>query len=273
MLKAIFISFLLTSVLNASALMNKIENLMGEKEYRTHKNLINFLFKKESRYKSGNKILYIPLIKKLQDNGLLKLGLPYPQNIILEFKSSSDAIKTLKIFKNTLKSIGYYYYFIKKMSYKKDGQLAWTIQLKTESAINPLILSKELLRNSCKVIDITRDLDNKWTYVIDTRFGKLFEAKKVLSNEMIVLRKPLRPYFLEINANSKSIDIKSISSNIWFPYLAFYDKHLNILKVEKRDIRTKKLYLLLPENTKYIKIKDQFSLINIKRGLSITIKE
>lgn len=273
MFKAILLSFFLVLNLSSSVLKEKIENLIGEEEYAEHQNLVKFLFKNEDKYLNGENILYIPLIKKLEDNGLLKLGFSSPQNINLEFKASYDAIKTLKILRNTLKSLGYYYYFITNTSYSTQGQLIWSIQLKTEAAINPLILSKELLKNSCKVVDITRVENNKWIYTIDTQNGSIFEAKNVLNNESIKLSKPLRPYFLTVDENAKSIFVKSRILNNWFPYIAFYDEDLNILGVKKQDYKTSRMNVSLPENTKYIKIKDQFSLINIKRGLSITIKE
>jgi len=274
MFKAVLVSCLFfINVYSSSILNDKIHNLIGNQEYAVHQNLVKFLFKNEHQYLNGNKILYIPLIKKLQDNGLLKLGFAQAQNITFEFRASYDAIKTLKIFRDTLKSLGYYYYFIKNTTYTKEGQLIWTIQVKTEAAINPLILSKELLKNSCQVVDITRIENNKWIYTVDTRNGSIFEANDVLNNETIKLSKPLRPYFLKVNKKAKSITIRSRILNIWFPYVAFYDEDLNILSITKKDEKTKSIRIPLPENTKYIKIKDQFSLINIKRGLSITIKE
>ena len=230
MFKAIFITLLLVISANSSVLKQKIENLIGQNEYQTHKNLINILFKKESSYINGLDILYVPVIKKLQDNGLLKLGFVKPENIILEFRASYDAIKTLKIFRDTLKSLGYYYYFIKKASYTDEGQLIWTIQLKTEAAINPLIMSKELLKNSCKVIDISREENNKWIYTVDTKNGSIFEAKKVLTNQIMILKKPLRPYFLEVEENAKSINIKSRILNthpLFIDFISASIKHRN----------------------------------------------
>ena len=74
MFKAVLLSFFLVLNLSSSVLKEKIENLIGEEEYAVHKNLVKFLFKNEDKYLNGENILYIPLIKKLEDNGLLKLG-------------------------------------------------------------------------------------------------------------------------------------------------------------------------------------------------------
>ena len=53
----------------------------------------------------------------------------------------------------------------------------------------------------------------------------------------------------------------------------FYDEHLNVLKIVKKDRMFKGLTISIPETSRYIKVTDLYTLINIKRGLSIITKE
>jgi predicted RNA-binding protein associated with RNAse of E/G family len=61
--------------------------------------------------------------------------------------------------------------------------------------------------------------------------------------------------------------------NHWHPYIVFYDKHLNILKIIKKDNIFKTFNTNIPKGTNYIKITDLYMLLNIKRGLSVIIRK
>ena len=157
MIKKVLISVFLMLSLNANDLLNqKIENFIGTQNYLTHKNLINFIFKKEFEYTTVNGLNYQAVLKTLKDNGLLDLAFNEPKNIEVTFKVNSNPIKSFKILKDTLKSLGYYYYFTKHTIYDGTESLTWTIKLKTEAAIDPLVLSTELFQHDCKVIDIKK---------------------------------------------------------------------------------------------------------------------
>lgn len=252
-------------------LQEKIQNLIGEETYTKHKNLINFIFKNKDNYQYNESLNFIAIIKKLQENGLLQLGFDTPQDMMLEFHINNNPIKSLKILKDTLKSLGYYYYFTKQTQYDGNNNLIWTIKLKTEAAIDPLVLSKELLKKDCRMVDISRE-GNKWSYAIDTNFANLKDAMYISNNERVKLNKPLKPYLLKVDPASY-LYVASRILNKWFPNIVFYDKHLNILKVVNEDKLHKNIKIPMPDNTKYIKISDLYTLINIKRGLSVIIKE
>lgn len=268
-----FLINLLVLSLNANELLNdKIKNLIGENSYATHKNLINFIFKKDYEYTTVNGLNYIAILKTLKENGLLNLAFNEPRDIEINFKIIDMPVKSMKILKDTLKSLGYYYYFTKKAVYNGENDLTWTIKLKTEAAIDPLILSDELSKHDCKILDIHRESNEKWSYVLNTQEATLSDAVHVTTNEKVVFTKPLSPYFIKIDS-ATYISIVSRRLNNWLPYVVFYDKNLNILKVSKDDKVNKSLTLKIPEKTKYIKISDLYTLFNIKRGLSVTIKE
>lgn len=279
MLRLCFISLILLGSLFANEaettvdtlLHDKIKNLIGEPIYNEHINLINFVFKNKHNYQHNESLNYISIIKTLKENGLLHLNYEEPKDILIQFKINNNPLKSLKILKDTLKSLGYYYYFTKTSVYDGDKILNWTIKLKTEAAIDPLVLSNELLEKDCRMVDISKEND-KWIYTIDTNFASLKDAMYVSSNERVSFQKPLTPYFIRID-KAQSLYVASRVLNRWFPNIVFYDKHLKILKVVNEDRVHRNIRLSVPEETKYIKISDLYTLINIKRGLSVIIKE
>ena len=156
--------------------------------------------------------------------------------------------------------------------YDDNSALTWTINLKTEAAIDPLMLSKELANHNCEFLDIRKEGYTKWVYTINTSNSIISKAEAITAGEKVDFRKPLKPYFVKVQ-NAKSIDILSKPGNQWFPQVVFYDSHLNILDIVKENNKHNNLQLEIPEETTYIKIEDIYTLANIKRGLSVIIKE
>lgn len=260
-----------TNTNTSTLLHDKIKNFIGDKEYNKHINLINFIFKNKSNYQYNENINYISLIKTLKENGLLRLNFEEPKDILIQFKMNNNPLKSLKILKDTLKSLGYYYYFTKSSVYDGNNKLTWTIKLTTEAAIDPLVLSNELLKQDCRMINISKE-GNQWIYDINTTYANLKDAIYISNNERVSFKKPLKDYFIRVE-NASSIYIASRILNKWFPNVVFYDRHLNILKVVNKDKVHRNIKISVPEDTRYIKISDLYTLINIKRGLSVIIKE
>ncbi len=271
--KAFLLIFLLIGTLNASLLFDKIENIIGKKQFQIHNKLIEVLFKdKTNFYITDNILNYSIVLQTLKDNGLLHLKFGEPKELKVEFKSNTDAIKTLKILNETLRGMGYHYYFTKESSLdKQSGILTWTIIFKTEYILDPFILVQELKSKACKISDVTRVTDDFWKYDIDVSFAKIKEAIKIDNNEKVIFQKPLRAYLIEVT-NASKLQVISRNLNHWFPYIAFYNTHLNVLKVIKKNRIYKGYRTNVPRETKYIKITDLYTLINIKRGLSIIVK-
>ena len=271
--KILLISLLLFTNLNGDYLFNKIENLVGKKQFLLHSNLIKHLFKdKENFYITQSQLNYKLILKVLKEKGLLNLKFNKPQELNIQFSTNTDPIKSLKNLNDTLKSMGYYYYFTKSNKYNSlDNSMDWVISFKTEYALDPYLLVQELKIKECIVLDIQKVSESFWKYKIDVKNAKIREAIKIDNNEKVVFQKPLRAYFIEVN-NAKKLQIISRKLNHWFPYIAFYDKHLNVLKVTKKNRVYKGYKINVPRETKYIKITDLYTLINIKRGLSIIVK-
>ncbi len=272
MFKIFISSIILFASLYANSFNEKIINIIGFNEYSQNKGLIDHLFSNEKQYYNNNSLNYIVVMQKLKDNGLLDMGYNEPQNISITFNISNDPIKSLKIISDSLKALGYYHYFTKHMLYDENASLTWTINLKTEAAIDPLMLSIELAKHNCKFIDIKKEGYTKWVYTINTSNSIISKASLLTVGEKVDFRKPLKPYFIKIDT-ARSIDILSKPGNQWFPQVVFYDMNLNILNIVKEDSKHNNLQLEIPEETRYIKIKDIYSLANIKRGLSVIIKE
>ncbi len=269
----IFISTIIFLVsLNANSFNQKIVNIIGYDEYRVNKGLIDHLFSNKTTYYKNGNLNYIAVIEQLKHNGLLKVGFNSPQNVEITFNITHDPIKSLKIISDSLKALGYYHYFTKKLTYDENKNLTWTINLKTEAAIDPLMLSKELFKHNSLLLDIKKEGFAKWMYTINTSNATLSRAEKLIAGEEVDFRKPLKPYFIEVTKAS-TINIESKPGNEWFPHIVFYDRHLNILNIVKEDKKHKGIKLEIPKETNYIKINDIYTLANLKRGLSVMIKE
>ncbi len=272
MLKKLYLILIFTTFIYAQNFNEKIVNIIGYEEYSVNKSLIDYLFSDKSLYYKDDVMNYITVMEKLKENGLLKIGLNQTQTVNISFYISNDALKSLNIISDSLKSLGYYYYFTKSLIRDDDKKIVWSINLKTQSALDPLLLAKELAKNNCTIEDIKKENKITWIYKINTSSASLAKAKQIILNEKVVFRKPLKPYLVKLDSGV-NIYIQSKIGNQWFPKIIFYDKHLTILDIFKKDNKADSIELEIPEETKYIKIDDLYTLTNIKRGLSVTIKE
>ena len=272
MLRYLIVSLLFSlTILNGSILYQKIENIIGQNEYKIHKGLISLLFKDEKEFLQDGKIKYYNLFSQLQENGLLNLHLNKPKDITIEFKILNKNLKAYKILNETMQSLGYGYFFTKSMEICEDQELFWTIAFKAEYMLDPVVLLKELRLNSCKIIEVTNKSNNHWYYEIDFSEAILSRAIKIEKNEKIKFNKPLRAFFLNIE-DGKKLQIISRKLNNWFPHIVFFDRDLKVLKTVKKNRIYHGLNTKIPLGTKYIKITDKYNLINIKRGLTIIVR-
>jgi hypothetical protein len=272
MKKIFFLVLFVINILNANEILQKIENLVGVEQFNIHNSLINVLFQNENKFKKANgNYNYEAIFQVLQNNGILKIKFNNPQDTNVVFLINQSPIKALKILNDTLHEMGYSYYFTKSTSYDKDTNIfRWEIRFNAEYIIDPSLLAKELKAQFCNIDDVT--IDNKtWQYTIDTKNAILSDAMKIGVGEKLPLQKPINPYLLKIQ-NGSSLIVISKFLNHWYPYIVFYDKDLNILNIIKEDKITKKYKAKIPQNTTYIKITDIYTLINIKRGLTIILR-
>ncbi len=272
MFKYFIVSLLFSlTILNGSILYDKVENIIGQNEYKVHKGLIHLLFKDEKKFLNDTDIKYYELFNELQENGLLNLHLDKPKDITIEFKILNKNLKAYKILNDTMRALGYRYFFTKSMDISENQELLWKIVFKAEYMLDPVVLLKDLRLNNCKIIEVTNKDSNHWYYEIDFSDSVLSSAINIEKNEKVKFSKPLRAFFLDVE-NGKKLQITSRKLNNWFPHIVFFDKDLKVLKTIKKNRIYHGLNIKIPLGTKYIKITDKYNLINIKRGLTIIVR-
>ncbi len=272
MLKKLIISLLfLTIFVKADILDEKLENILGDSEYKKHTKLLNLLFEKKEDFYIGSDLRIIKLLETLKENGLLNLKYKKPENLEIEFFISDNSLKSLKILNDTLKSLGYYYYFTKRALSTQDKEFLWVITLKAEAAIDPVIFLKELRKSEILIKDLTLVSPNHWKYKFDTKNGKISNATTIEPDEKIVFDKPLDSYLVKVK-DVNSLKVISRKLNRWYPYIVFYDNRLEVLKTIEKQRIYKGIKTSIPKGTTYIKIGDMYNLINIKRGLSVIVQ-
>ena len=180
-------------------------------------------------------------------------------------------MKSIKILNDTLKVLGYYYFFVKKIEYQNQ-LLTYSIFLDVESIVDPYKLIVELQKHNFVVLDIHKETNDIWSYRLNTSHILKNDIEHISTGEKIVFQKPLDDYFISIDNKATNIFVRSKRLNHWYPYIVFYDKSLNVIDLVKENKMYKSVKVKIPQGTKYIKITDLFTLANIKRGLTITIK-
>jgi len=256
--------------LQANVVVSKVQNIVGNTEYQTHKALIELLFKNENFYLANEKIKYFNMFDTLQKNGLLNLRFQKPTEVKLQFKINGNNKKGYKILSDLLQTLGFRYFFTKKLE-NNGEELLWSIALKVEYMLDPVMFLRELKYSGCNVLDVTKKSQHEWYYEIDFEGASLPKAAQIQKNEKVRFQKPLKPLFLDIE-DAKALQVLSRNLNRWFPDIVFFDKDLKVLKDIKIDKVYKGLKTKVPEGTKYVRITDKYNLINIKRGLTLIVR-
>jgi len=258
-------SFLVASELDFM-LDTKIQSFLDKKTYNENKKFIEVLFDPSSDFYMNERVNSVKVIQTLKDNGLLKLFFSSPRELKLNFKTSGAPLFFVKIMEDTLRNMGYYRY-VTTASNLDSSEFIWEIGLNSEYATDPIILDKELGNRGCNIIDIQRESLQEWTYTIDMTNAHL-NVPKIKPNEEYKLKHSLDANWLDISEVSK-LKIRSSVRNRWYPYIAYYDNLLHLLKLIKKDTVTKKIVLNIPKNARYIKITDNYTIKNIKDELII----
>jgi len=268
-MKKLLLSAILYLSLNADTnIDNAVSNIIGVDDFNTHRNLINRIFQDSTSFYNKGSLDYIEISQALQNNNLLKLSLGYIQNIDMDFIFSHDPKKSFKNINDILRVLGQRNY-ITTSQVVVDNQLKWSIKVQTATAISPLRLSQELQSINCRIVDIKKEGNNKWSYYIDSRKASVYKAEDLVTKDSVSFRKPTKPYMVEI-ADTNLVQIESKSGNKWYPSIVFYDTNFNVIKIFESEELHKNLQIDVPTNCRFIKIDDFYALTNIKNGLTIT---
>ncbi len=270
MVRFILVLFIFINFLSADLLEDRIKSLVGDENYQKHYKLIKKIFEnKDEYYLTQNKIDMIKVVKRLKENGLLKLFFVSPKKNIITFKTNGNPLFFMKIVEDSLRNMGYYLFFTDEINYDESA-FNWTISFVSEYTLDPELFSKSLQKNGCDILEINRSDESTWEYFINID-NAYINAKKLVLKKNLRLKKPLSDYWLNVSEGSK-ISIASYGGNRWYPKIAIYDKNLHILKIYKKDEKTDWLVLHLPAGAYYIKISDSYTLNNLKYGLRVTLE-
>jgi len=245
-------------------LMSKIKSFLDKATYRENVDFIKVIFDPKSSFYENDRVDAVKVIQTLKENGLLKLFFAHPRELKLNFKTSGAPLFFVKIMGDTLRNIGYYRY-VTTASNLNASEFTWNIAMKSEYVTDPLILDTQLNKSGCKIIDIERKSATEWTYVIDMQNGFL-NVEELHNAQKLQLKRSHYAQWLNIS-QVKHLKIKSSRRNRWYPYIAFYDASLHLLKVLKKDHISYSVNLNLPQNAKYIKISDIYTLKNMRDSL------
>lgn len=247
-------------------LYDKIKSLIGEATYAKNRSFVEIIFQPTEAYYFNGHIDVVKVVETLKENGLLNLFYERPQSLELTFSTNGSPLFFVKLMGETLRSMGYYRYITK--SSKLDSSLFyWKVQLVTEYATDPTILSKELQKRGCSIIDITKESAQAWAYDIDMSNAHL-SLTEISDGQQLVFDRSLYAHWLDVSKVNRLV-VTSKRGNSWYPYIAYYDNAMRLLKVYKRDQRSWQLQLRLPRDCAYVKLADLYTLKNIKNGLQI----
>ncbi len=245
----------------------KIISFIGEESYERNEDYIHINFNKVDSFYTKEHINVVKVVETLEENGLLHLFFKEPQQYEMTFHSTGDPLFFVKLMGDTLRDIGYYRY-VTKESVNDESGFEWKISLEAEYVTDPVLLRKELATRGCEIIDIVRNSATDWHYKIDTSKAHL-KVYKLKSGTKKKYKRLQYAKWLDV-AQIKAVNIKSHRANFWYPYIALYDSSLRLLKVIKQDKETKKFNLKLPEETRYIRVSDLYTITNIRYGLEFS---
>ena len=232
-----------------------IKNIIGNEKYNNYKNLIQTSLDKNASLK--NTLIFI------KNNGFLNLFFKKPTiiNPTFVFSSKNDILKT-KILYEDLNKMGFYDFY--PSSIEKNDKYKITLEMKTLNKIDPLEFYNTLKSNGCEIDNIFND--GNFTYYINCPNPQI-DAKDI-KNYFYDFHNIKGIYWFK-NNNFSKIYIKTSKYDFFYPYIVFYDKNLNILNIITSKNIKRKLMLKIPAGCFYIKIQDNFTKENIKRGIFI----
>jgi hypothetical protein len=253
----------------ATVIDDELKNILGQNSYQSQKKFLNILFKNERIFYTGSSIDIHKILDILNKNSLLRLNLKKTEDLHISFATEqNNPLIFMKLIQDSLNTLGYSHISSQKVMRDSSGFL-WKVTIKATSAIDPVLLARELTKRNCYYTKIKRYSKTNWRYNIDIRNIDIV-ADEIAFNKRVKLNKPLTPYWIYID-RAKTLVLNSSRANSWHPYIVFYDKDLNVIEIVTKQRKSYNEQLKIPKGSKYVKVSDIFTLENIKRGLNIFI--
>ena len=271
MVKYLLLLTLLVTLSFASSIDKEVENIIGKGSFATKKGLVGVLFKNRADFLLGNRVDILKVLKTLRENDLLDLQFKQARTFHLSFATTaSKPLLFVKTIKDLLNALGYNHTLTTKALRDESGFL-WQVTLHSASVIDPYHVAKQLRKRGAYLTSVKRYAKDNWRYNVDINRAYL-EVKKLPFGKKISLKKPLKPYWINISG-ANAIILDSKNGNLWHPYIVFYDADLKVLDNYTKERRSYNASLKIPRDAKYVKISDLYTLENIKRGLKIYIQK
>jgi len=269
MFRLLLLAFALSYNLFSSPVMDRVEELLDRDSFRKYYSLIVKMFASESRFMVGNRVDIVSIVDRLEKNGILKLYLNRPQPIQVTFQGDGEPIFFLKLISDTLQELGYFKYRILETSFSSSG-ISIKIEFISDYILDPTLLYQSLHNKGCDIVDIERRELLKWVYKIDIS-NAFLNVQHLSVGNRLKLKTPVFDYWFKIDDGGSVIEFISVA-NHWHPYIAFYNKKLEIINIFKRDRKTIKIRLRIPKGTVYMKVTDIYILNNLKNGLRVSLE-
>lgn len=267
MVKKLFLALLLSIAASAdTTLTEKVENLIGTQAYRQHSGLIDIVFTPAEAYYAYGHLDVLKVADTLRENGLLKLDFGAQRELELTFSTEGSPLFFVKLMGEALRSMGFYRYST-EASRMEEGVFYWTIRLQSDHAVDPGLFRQELKKRNCMALDLERSEMQRWSYRIDTSRARM-NLDPLTAGREVLFRRMGEAQWLDISRVQR-VTLKSRGTNSWYPYITFYDRSLQLLKVYKRDRKTWEVTLNPPRGTVYVKVTDLYSVKNIKDGFRV----
>jgi hypothetical protein len=163
----------------------------------------------------------------------------------------------------TLENLGYYYFYPYKV--EKNSKYDVTLELKSVHYIDPQNFISEIETYGCQVVSLKKENGN-FHYLINCENAKL--NVPLVTSKLKSYTKAKGVYWFDVNG-FKKIYIATSKYDNWYPYVVLYDNQLHILEIIKKKTHQRTINISVPSLCKYIKIRDNYTKENFKRGIFI----
>jgi len=264
--KIVLLLLLVCSAWGELLLFDKVRSLIGTDAYERNEAFIKIIFSERETFVEGGRLNIVRVLETLKENGLLSLQYRRVQPLELTFRTNGSAPFFMTLMSDTLREMGYAHYLTDAAVLDNTGY-TWRITMTSDTATDPTALQRQLSRRGCSILDIERVSETQWRYFVDMGSAHL-ELEPLQLDRKVTMKRLVYPRWLDVSGATK-LTLWSLQGNNWYPYIAFYDDELRLLKLYKRDRRSWQLTFRLPRGCAYVKIADLYSRKNMNAGLRV----
>ena len=270
LLPALFL--LAAGLLRADALDDKVKMLVDDRNYIVHQKLLDVLFRDRGAFMDGEKPDVMKVTRTLKENGLLNIFYADPRPIEMTVATPLNPPLVMKTVLEVLNRLGYTYFLTVEVL-REENRFSWTIRYSSRHAVDPAAFAGELEGDGIAVEDLSKEGD-RWIYRLTGERPFLQDAYPVASGakeENLV--QPGGEYWLALDRDAGRLTVRTGRSTPWYPYLAAYDRELNLLEVIRQNDNHRNLFYTVPSKTAYVKITDSFAADNLKHGIRVKVRK